>query len=755
MKTFYIPTSTLNFNNILSSESISPKAFYDKRGFGYSRWTSVAENNIDNAILLYDSLCYFERPKSDIEDHPLLIAVELDANEIKTLSTNSVFYSDKTIYLNPYTTRFIFFSDNDLRVTLSMSNSSLDTKMVNLYKDCFSVESNLNEKYSPIEISEYIELNEIEIENDFKINKMKGMLYGYYIGGLLSATKEKVAILKNLYEIHNIFAAVVSSFDRKPTQFQKKELDKLFWNCFIQTSDNDSISINEYYTKNKKERQSILASLQCIDRICNKKDDLLYSLSIKQDEENNEAIVWIEDNINKQKKEIWDNRKPISSIDGGIIIGDNLIPIISDDIIKDNTTKNIVIKWISDILSSKEFCGNISSNQKDLADKITLKAKEVIGDEWNNCSMRKSLNLLRKHIAGNTDFEIEWDNGVISSMSAVIISGDEWSKLLKYMQNKEMYDYRIAFALYGTLNGFADLGRDFTDILLGYKDSKYIEEVYREFYGQLFGKELPNRTIFITNSEKKYIQNQPSINNSKEKNLDKVNTLEISDSNEKFPKELEHFIEEIIPNYIDKENAKQWYIKGTKNLWKGKLDEDFIESLSQLGELSKETIAKGTKRKWDKCIEQFFRELNITSTKNKMSTKKQNERQLSLLVENELYPKTEDFYCDTNVGMFIIEKLLQNNTEKEKKQVLKDIKWFQDNYKDFYINDKKEREKGIYQTSPKDNYHTINHFENYLMRNKKQNWLKDIYSKIDIDSIIKELKLRYNIYYEQNNPKTT
>jgi hypothetical protein len=105
--------------------------------------------------------------------------------------------------------------------------------------------------------------------------------------------------------------------------------------------------------------------------------------------------------------------------------------------------------------------------------------------------------------------------------------------------------------------------------------------------------------------------------------------------------------------------------------------------------------------------------------------------------------------------MFIIEKLLQNNTEKEKKQVLKDIKWFQDNYKDFYINDKKEREKGIYQTSPKDNYHTINHFENYLMRNKKQNWLKDIYSKIDIDSIIKELKLRYNIYYEQNNPEIT
>lgn len=41
----YIPTTTLNFDNILSSESISPKAFYEKRGFGYKTWETVDENN--------------------------------------------------------------------------------------------------------------------------------------------------------------------------------------------------------------------------------------------------------------------------------------------------------------------------------------------------------------------------------------------------------------------------------------------------------------------------------------------------------------------------------------------------------------------------------------------------------------------------------------------------------------------------------------------------------------------------------------
>ena len=72
---YYIPTSSLNFNNILSTESISPKAMYKKRGYGYSRWFTVEENNIEHTTLLFDTLCVFDRPISDIEDHAMLIEI--------------------------------------------------------------------------------------------------------------------------------------------------------------------------------------------------------------------------------------------------------------------------------------------------------------------------------------------------------------------------------------------------------------------------------------------------------------------------------------------------------------------------------------------------------------------------------------------------------------------------------------------------------------------------------------------------------
>ena len=103
---YYIPTSSLNFNNILSTESISPKAMYKKRGYGYSRWFTVEENNIEHTTLLFDTLCVFDRPISDIEDHAMLIEIISDDDFPKL--PNGVYYTDKTIYLNPWQTKIHF-----------------------------------------------------------------------------------------------------------------------------------------------------------------------------------------------------------------------------------------------------------------------------------------------------------------------------------------------------------------------------------------------------------------------------------------------------------------------------------------------------------------------------------------------------------------------------------------------------------------------------------------------------------------------
>ena len=107
----YIPTSSLNFNNIMSCESISPIVFYKKRSFGYKSLTSVELNNLDNSILLYEDFPDFERPKSDLVDYPMVIEVdlEIESEGFKKLK-EGVWQYDKTIYLNPFSSKIYFLT---------------------------------------------------------------------------------------------------------------------------------------------------------------------------------------------------------------------------------------------------------------------------------------------------------------------------------------------------------------------------------------------------------------------------------------------------------------------------------------------------------------------------------------------------------------------------------------------------------------------------------------------------------------------
>lgn len=464
MKKLYIPTTTLNFNNILSSESISPESFYNKRDFGYRRWFPIPENDNVNAILLYDSKNYFERPLSDIEDHPLLIEVMVDENKLSKYA-EGVYYCDHTIYLDPWHTKFIFFSPNDKTITLSMSDSSLETKLIKLYQRKIFVDSP-SQKYSAVRFQN-INLNNLEIEKDFRINRMKGFLYGYYIGAILSTDKESVNRLSDLKEILNIFAAIASSIEKKPTSYQSERLDVLL-------------------------------------------KSVLYDLPLYQElldiQEYNSPIDWINTKINKQ--ELKKKKNFLYPNASEVVVIDNELE--KAAIVEDSFEQELYKNWINTVLTSNKYNGNINSIREKLSDDITIKAKEIYGEKWDESNTKIILNKLRRHVRGE-NFDVEWDNGLLSSIAAVITNGSDWTKLLVFMQNHGMYDYRLAFSMYGALNGFANLSRDFTDVLFSC-DSRYIAEVYTEFYGQLFGVTLDTKAI----NEEKRIEDDDSFDNTSE-----------------------------------------------------------------------------------------------------------------------------------------------------------------------------------------------------------------------------------------------
>lgn len=72
----YIPTTTLNFNNIMASESISPASFYLVRGFGYKRFNKVRPNDLERRTILYDKYPVFKIDDDELENYPFVIEID-------------------------------------------------------------------------------------------------------------------------------------------------------------------------------------------------------------------------------------------------------------------------------------------------------------------------------------------------------------------------------------------------------------------------------------------------------------------------------------------------------------------------------------------------------------------------------------------------------------------------------------------------------------------------------------------------------
>lgn len=486
MKTLYIPTTTLNFNNILSSESISPKAFYEQRGFGYNRWSSIPENDMPNAILLYEKPFAFSRPDNGLEDHPLFI--EIKADEDFPCVGDGVYYCDHTLYLSPWRARFIFLSDKDMISTESMSKSSIETKMVPLYKKHLVVNHSISGQAPSFTMPD-VPLNEKAIDDDWWVNKMKGLLYGYYIGALLSATPESVDRMNTLQEIRNIFSSILSSEHRQPTPIQDERLGELF-NKMNYTSPVFNImrkSLNDDDGKIMDTIRQLWESGCLTNGVWTDKDNMLRLLT-SSTSKHNETLAWLEAEESRLKAEMRRQGNPLKVSDEEIITGGKRLTKISDKVLPKTQDRNVTMAWVNDILSSKEYNGKIGTFNKGLSDKLTFKAKDIYGSEWEDSDTKRELNQMRRFIAG-AEAEPTWNNGYIPSMAAVLLKGDDWDKLLAFMRGKSMYDYRLAFAFYGELNGFANLTRDFTDVLLT-ADRHYVADVIKEFNGQVLGDDL-------------------------------------------------------------------------------------------------------------------------------------------------------------------------------------------------------------------------------------------------------------------------
>lgn len=137
---YYLPTTTLNFSNILSSEAVSPARRYTMRTVGFNHFEVCGPNPSPDYVFLYDEVPEWAIDASANDDYPLI--VELDGGGIPEASLQAltiphfrVWALSKTIYLSPKTARFLFRSSDEMRRMLIRVSATMENKCEQLYAE--------------------------------------------------------------------------------------------------------------------------------------------------------------------------------------------------------------------------------------------------------------------------------------------------------------------------------------------------------------------------------------------------------------------------------------------------------------------------------------------------------------------------------------------------------------------------------------------------------------------------------------------
>ena len=426
----YFPTSTLNLNNILSSESLSPAAFYARRGFGFRRWTSVPESGLRNALVLYDRPFRFARPASDVEDHPLWVEVETDE---EFPLAGGVRLADHTLYLSPWRARFLFFSEADRRAAQSLARQSSEVKLSRLYVIRWL-------EVRPQELSpgglpaglQDVPLNEAALAQDRRINRMKGLLYGYYLGALLSESPAVANQRRDVKELRDRFSALWSAFP--PAGQQAGEKARGQWPA--------GPSLPE------------------------------------------QLGGWLAEVEAQLDRRAAAERYMPRAADDEIVVADGRLARLAASALPDAQERELFLRWANEVLPA-DGVDDVSGGY-DLATRMTEAGKALLGPAWEGSALCGQLNAMRRLVSGEV-CDFSWTNPLCNAAAAALLWSDDWERMQRGLREQGTTDFRLAFALYGELKGFANLTRDLTDHFFALPDKIYVAEVYKEIYGQLHG----------------------------------------------------------------------------------------------------------------------------------------------------------------------------------------------------------------------------------------------------------------------------
>lgn len=484
----YIPTSSLNADNILSCESIAPAYACRKRDFGYSHFDILPELELFNKVTLaFSKIPTFHTSDTDRESFAMIVAIDVDNLEkfnirhLKSINGVEVFATSSPITITPSTAQLIFFDKRAKEYTLHSCADSAKCKLFNFYKSNFCLADSRIYGESLRVYVEKIDVPDIESlysENSF--NKAKGFIWGYGIGTMLSISNDAAKLLKIQKRIYDIVsstknencipAPLADELSRLDNEFSsidpnqkaiktawgkylkeiagrclRTELDVANINEFLKELGAENVVKNKFLTDN---RFAIRKKLSEYTKIGN----------YGYESYNHDVADYTERLINNERAKIA--AEPFSQFLDVDTASYDTVMMSSDDRVSMlfNKILNAII-WNNVVPSLEE----LRVNKSNVAKNVVIAIKQIIegsGEQWVNTPIQFYFNAMRKNITEFTEFNLnEINDVVLQSVAAFLLKGEDFNSLKQYLEANALSDYRYAFALWGAISGYVSIPR--------------------------------------------------------------------------------------------------------------------------------------------------------------------------------------------------------------------------------------------------------------------------------------------------------
>lgn len=249
MAYYYYPLTTRDFafENIFSSESISPAIYYQTRAFGFNYFPVMPGINDENAIVLYNRPPIYQ----DENNAKFILKINEEAinqNDLVFIG-EGIFAYYGTIYFQKKWLNVLFFNAKELKVAVLKANSSLPTKATEKYSGSFSLLGEDDCNLYPAVAIGIVKMDkkiEIKIALDKKYNHFKGFIYGLVIGHLANDRKRDFGLKARFQDITNAFAELKSRLDDQISAKFKDDRSKALQPYISNLSRVMSIAEDEY-----------------------------------------------------------------------------------------------------------------------------------------------------------------------------------------------------------------------------------------------------------------------------------------------------------------------------------------------------------------------------------------------------------------------------------------------------------------------------------------------------------------------------